>query len=48
MMLLDRELAKSVFVSLFFFNGENLQHFKPFAEERDSQGSIKVFKIKWD
>jgi len=48
MLMLDRELAKSIFVSLFFFNGENLGHFKPFAEEREGQGSIKVFKIKWD
>ncbi|MFC1804237.1 STT3 domain-containing protein [Candidatus Omnitrophota bacterium] len=43
--LLDEELAKSLYVRLFFFNGEGLKHFKLFTQE---PGAFKVFKIDWN
>ncbi|MFH1398311.1 MAG: STT3 domain-containing protein [Candidatus Omnitrophota bacterium] len=48
--LLSREIANSIFVRLFIFNGAGLKHFKLFMEGlygREEDG-IRVFKIKWD
>jgi dolichyl-diphosphooligosaccharide--protein glycosyltransferase len=46
--LLDRELAKSLFVRLYFLEGVGLKHFQPFTEEKKQDASIRVFKIIWD
>ena len=45
--MLNQNLAKSLFTSLYFFNGLGLKHFKPFLEEKDGDGAIKVFEIIW-
>jgi len=46
--LLDRRLAKSLFVRLYLLDGAGLKHFKPFIEEKDGDNYIKVFEIIWD
>jgi dolichyl-phosphooligosaccharide-protein glycotransferase len=46
--LLDRELASSLFVRLYFLGGEGLKHFKPFLEEKTESGYIRVFEIIWE
>lgn len=46
--LLDRELAKSLFVRLYLLAGRGLKHFKPFMEEKDGENYIRVFEIIWD
>ncbi|MFA4888568.1 MAG: STT3 domain-containing protein [Candidatus Omnitrophota bacterium] len=47
-MLLDRDLAESLFTRLYFFNGQGLKHFKPLIEEKDGDNYIRVFEIVWD
>ncbi|MFA5115493.1 MAG: STT3 domain-containing protein [Candidatus Omnitrophota bacterium] len=44
---LDRELAASMLVRLYFFNGEGLKHFEPFLERKEYGSLIRVFKINW-
>lgn len=44
--LLDSQLAKSLFVRLYFLNGSGLKYFKPFTEENED-GYIRVFEIIW-
>lgn len=46
--LLDRELANSLFVRLYFLNGAGLKYFKPVMEEKDGEAYIRVFEIMWD
>ena len=46
--LLDKGLANSLFVRLYFFNGKGLKHFKPFTEIKDGDSYIRVFQIIWD
>ena len=46
--LLDRQLANSLFVRLYFLGGAGLKHFKPFIEEKDGEDYIRVFEIAWD
>ncbi len=48
--LLNREIANSIFVRLFVFNGRGLKHFKLFMEGLYSREGerIMVFKIIWD
>ncbi|MDD5155285.1 MAG: STT3 domain-containing protein, partial [Candidatus Omnitrophica bacterium] len=46
--LLDTQLAKSLFVRLYFLNGTGLKHFRPFMEERSGDGYIRVFQINWE
>ena len=44
-----RELSDSMFTRLFFMNGIGLEHFKPFAEDRQLfAGKISVWKVDWD
>jgi len=45
--MLNQNLAKSLFTRLYFLNGAGLAHFKPFLEEKDGEGAIKVFEILW-
>ncbi|MBU1869393.1 MAG: hypothetical protein KJ818_02885 [Candidatus Omnitrophica bacterium] len=46
--LLDPELAESLYVRLYFLNGEGLKHFKPFITENDEEDYIKVYRILWE
>lgn len=46
--LLDRALARSMLVRLYFLNGRGLKYFKSFLEERDGDNYIRVFEILWD
>ncbi|MBN1913257.1 MAG: hypothetical protein JW788_02540 [Candidatus Omnitrophica bacterium] len=46
-MLLSPELAKSMYVRLFFMGGAGLKNFKPFLEESGNDTVIKVFEINW-
>lgn len=47
--LLDRELAGSVFVRLYFLNGLGLKYFKPCINEEKAQDKyLRVFKIEWE
>ncbi|MFH1888507.1 MAG: STT3 domain-containing protein [Candidatus Omnitrophota bacterium] len=44
---LDRELAKSMFVRLYFFNGLGLKHFSPLLDSEEGGNYIRVFNINW-
>ncbi len=46
--LLDRQLANSLFARLYFLDGVGLKHFRPFIEKKDEDTCIKVFEIIWD
>ena len=47
--LLDRPLAKSLLVHLYFFEGKGLKYFKPFIKETDLTGrtKISVYEVDW-
>jgi dolichyl-diphosphooligosaccharide--protein glycosyltransferase len=45
--LLDRELAGSLFVRLYFFNGAGSKYFVPFINAQDGNNYIRVFNISW-
>jgi len=47
-MVLDRDLAKSLFVRLYFLEGKGLKHFKPFLIGGSGSELIKFFKIQWE
>jgi len=46
-LMLDRELARSIFVRLYFLNGAGLKYFKPFIQEQKESKYIRVFEIDW-
>lgn len=48
--LLNREIANSIFVRLFIFDGAGLRHFKLFMEGLygREEDRIRFFKIIWD
>ncbi|MEI7998131.1 MAG: STT3 domain-containing protein [Candidatus Omnitrophota bacterium] len=48
--LMDRSLANSLLIKLFFFNGAGLEHFKPLSASSDLTGrtQIKVFEVQWN
>ena len=48
--LMDRDIAKSLVVRLFFFNGVGLKHLKPFILESDltKRTKILVYEIDWE
>jgi len=46
--ILDRELAKSLLVRLYFFNARGLKHFKPYLENQQQGRTIRVFRINWN
>jgi dolichyl-phosphooligosaccharide-protein glycotransferase len=47
--LMDRLLANSLIMKLYYFDGIGLKYFKPFAKERDITGRTKIFiyEISW-
>lgn len=47
--LMDRNLANSMLIKLFFFNGAGMTHFKPLTSSSDTTGrtQIKVFEAVW-
>ncbi len=47
--LMDQNIANSLLIKLFYFDGKGLQHFKPFTSTRDMTGrtKIKVFEAVW-
>ena len=47
--LMDRTLANSLIMKLYYFDGKGLDHFKPFAQEQDLSGRTKIFiyQINW-
>ena len=47
LVLLDRELANSLFVRLYYLNGRGLTHFKPFVDAQQGDEHIRVFRIIW-
>ncbi|MBF0388187.1 MAG: hypothetical protein HQL20_10110 [Candidatus Omnitrophica bacterium] len=48
--LLDRQLANSLIVRMYYFSGLGLKHFKPFARESDLTGRtrIYIYEVNWD
>ncbi len=45
---IDKILARSMFVKMYFYGGEGLRYFKKAREEKTLEGnSIYVYKIKW-
>jgi hypothetical protein len=48
--LLDKPLAESMLIRLYFFNGAGLKYFRPVSEESDltKRTVIKVFEIDWE
>ncbi len=48
LILLSPELAKSIFVRLYFLNGLGLNNFVLFTKEGSGDNRILVFEIKWD
>ena len=48
--LLERQLAKSLLVKLYFFNAKGLKYFETFIENSDltNQTKIKVYRINWE
>ena len=47
LLLLDRELANSLFVRLYYLGGQGLRHFRPFIDAVEGNENIRVFKIIW-
>ena len=47
-LLLPDELARSLFVRLYFLNGAGLKHFRPFIDAENQEGHIRIFEIIWD
>jgi len=45
--VLDRELANSLFVRLYCLRGKGLKHFLPFIDAEDANNYIRVFNIAW-
>ena len=48
--LLDSQLARSLLMRMFFFNGKGLKYFTPFVKEKDLTGrtEILIYKIEWE
>jgi dolichyl-phosphooligosaccharide-protein glycotransferase len=44
---LDRELANSMFVRLYFFRGLGLKHFSPLIDAEEGNNYIRVLNINW-
>ncbi|MFH1876308.1 MAG: STT3 domain-containing protein [Candidatus Omnitrophota bacterium] len=45
--LLDRELANSLFVKLYFLKGKGLAHFKTHIDAEEGENYLGSFKIEW-
>ena len=46
--MLNRELANSLFVRLYFLNGMGLRHFKSFIDAEGTNDYLRIFNITWD
>jgi dolichyl-diphosphooligosaccharide--protein glycosyltransferase len=48
-LLMDRLLANSLIVKMYYFEGQGLKYFKPFAKEHDLTGRTKIyiFEVDW-
>lgn len=48
--MLDRRLAQSLLIQLYFFEGKGLRYIQPFLEESDltKRTVIKVFSVNWE
>ena len=48
--LMDRPLATSLLVRLYYFDGAGLKHIKPFNQEADltKRTVIKIFEVDWE
>lgn len=45
---LDRDLAKSLFVRMYFLNGEGLKYFKVLHKEKTQEGNlVYIYDIQW-
>jgi len=49
-LLMDRRLANSLIMKLFYFNGNGLRYFEPLTREKDLTGrtEIAVFRVNWE
>jgi hypothetical protein len=48
LLLLDRELAKSMFVRMYYLGGKGLRHFQSFIDAtQQNDEHIRVFRIFW-
>lgn len=45
--LLDRQLANSLFMRLYFLKGRGLKHFQPFTDAQQDNTCIRIFNIVW-
>lgn len=47
--LMDSLLANSLIMKLYYFNGQGLTYFKPFAKEQDLSGRTKIliYAVQW-
>lgn len=45
--LLDRELGKSLFSRIYFFEGKGLSHFKSFVDVEEGNRFIRIYDILW-
>jgi asparagine N-glycosylation enzyme membrane subunit Stt3 len=47
--LMDRMLANSLIIKMYYFEGKGLEHFKPFAKEQDLTGQTRIFiyQVNW-
>lgn len=48
--LLDRDLAQSLLIQLYFFKGKGFKYIQPFLDESDLTGRthIQVYRVDWD
>jgi hypothetical protein len=48
-MLMDPDLANSLIVKMYYFEGKGLKYFNPFSKERDLTGRTKIFiyEVAW-
>ena len=46
-LLLDRSLANSLFVRLYFLRGQGLKHFKTHIDAQEGSEYVGVYKIEW-
>ncbi|MBI5143841.1 MAG: hypothetical protein HZA30_02085 [Candidatus Omnitrophica bacterium] len=47
LIMLDRELGRSMLVRLYFIRGKGLKHFVPFIDAEEGNSYIRVFGIAW-
>jgi hypothetical protein len=47
LILLDRQLAKSLFVRLYYLGGKTLKHFQGFIDAAEGEEHIRVFRVIW-